>query len=92
MLCQEMLYQEGEDTDTEFEGFEADDSHLLLRQAGDTERTLDDVRNWLKDNETGPLYQVLNDAEIAASRVEDERVKSSDDEQMENQQQKESAI
>lgn len=54
------------DQDLDFEGFEAADFHRILVRGGETEVTMDDVQEWLDENESDPGYQILSAEEIAA--------------------------
>ena len=55
------------DPELDFKGFEAQDFHRIFQASGEREVSLDDVENWLEDNNAGPGYQVLTIGEIAVT-------------------------
>ena len=67
------------DPDYDFEGFEATDFYHVLQHAGKKDITLDDVQDWLEENEVDPGYQVLSDEEIVAEVVSTKESSSSDE-------------
>ncbi|KAK3886656.1 hypothetical protein Pcinc_009210 [Petrolisthes cinctipes] len=54
-----------EDPELNFLGFEPQDYHQSLLSAGERGVSLEDVENWLEDNDADPGYQVLSTEEIA---------------------------
>lgn len=58
-----------EDTELDFLGFEPQDFHQTLQRAGDDNVTVEDVEDWLEENDADPGYQILSAEEIADSVV-----------------------
>ena len=65
-----------------FDGFESQDFRRLLHQAGEKNVTLDDVRDWMDENETDPGYEAFTTEQIAAQVVDGGKKDSSDDEEI----------
>lgn len=53
------------DLELDFEGFEPQDFHRLLRANDKCDVTLEDIENWLEEKDADPGYQVLFIGEIA---------------------------
>ena len=65
------------DPELDFKGFEAQDFHRIFQASGERDVSLDDVENWLEDNNAGPGYQVLTIGEIADTVAEEGTAESS---------------
>ncbi|XP_076048822.1 uncharacterized protein LOC143029777 isoform X2 [Oratosquilla oratoria] len=66
--------------DYDFEGLEATDFHYMLQCAGETEVTLENVQDWLDENDNEPGHQILSAEEIVAEVVGKEESSWSDKE------------
>lgn len=77
--CWKKLLQD-KDIEANFEGFEAEDIHRLLQRGGETGPSVDDVRDWLEEQEDDPGYQVMTEDDIVASVTNPEEENSSEDE------------
>lgn len=60
---------------------DATDFHRVLLLAGEEEVTVDDVAEWLDNNESDPGYQIVSDEEIAAQVAAGDQESSEDDEE-----------
>ena len=68
------------DSDLDFAGLERKDFHQTLLRAGEREVSVEDVENWLEENDSDHVYQVLSTEEIAESVLAgDQPGKSSSD-------------
>ncbi|KAG7163017.1 Tigger transposable element-derived protein 7-like 29, partial [Homarus americanus] len=56
-----------EEVEFDFEGFENDDFRARLRRAGEHQVCSNDISEWLEADDGDPGYQILSEAEIAAS-------------------------
>ena len=56
-----------EDHEPDFSGFEPNDIHQTLLRPGEKEVSVEDVENWLEENDSELGYQVLSTDEIAES-------------------------
>ncbi|XP_045104416.1 tigger transposable element-derived protein 7-like [Portunus trituberculatus] len=56
-----------EDYCADFEGFEATDFHQLLKKSGEEEVTVDDVDEWLEENDQTQGNEILNTEQIVAA-------------------------
>ena len=56
-----------EDLDLDFDGLEPNDFHQALLRAGEIEVSVEDVEDWLVENDSDPGYQLLSTEEIAES-------------------------
>ena len=56
-----------DDPDLYFAGLERNDLQHTLLRAGEREVSVEDVENWLDENDSDPGYQVLSTVEIAES-------------------------
>ncbi|XP_045127992.1 tigger transposable element-derived protein 7-like [Portunus trituberculatus] len=65
--------------DYDFEGFEAGDFQRVLQRADEKDVTLEDVQEWLDENDADPGYQILSDEEIAVEVTGTHESSSSDD-------------
>ena len=55
------------DPDIDFAGFERNGFHQLILRAVEREVSVEDVENWLEENDSDPGYRVLSTEEIAES-------------------------
>ena len=60
----------------DFEGFEAADFHTILRRAGEVEVSIDDVHEWIEENQLTQGHEILTDEQIAAAVTGEERSSS----------------
>ena len=56
-----------EDPDLCFAGLEPNDFHQTLLRAGEREISFEDAENWLEENDSDPVFQVLSVEEIDES-------------------------
>ena len=70
-----------QDLELDFEGFLLEDCHQIFLRTGETDVTVEDVENWLDDNDANPGYQVLSLGEIADSVVNESNSSSSESEE-----------
>ena len=56
-----------EDFNFDFEGFQASDFHTLLRRAGETEVSVNDLHEWIDDSEAIEGHEVLSDEQIVVA-------------------------
>ena len=70
-----------EDTEVNFEGCQAEDFLSLLRRGGEVSTSIDDITDWLDELDLDPGYEVLSEADIAASVVVSEEEENSDEEE-----------
>ena len=66
------------DIEAEFEQFEAEDIHRLLQRGGETDPSVDDVRDWLEEQEDNPGFQVMTEDDIMAFVTKPEEENSSE--------------
>jgi hypothetical protein len=59
------------DGDTDFEGLEQENFQTVLRAAGETETTQENIQDWLELDEGNPGFQLLTEEEIAADVIKD---------------------
>ena len=70
-----------EEVEADFVGFEAEDLQRQLQTAGEVGPSVDDVRDWLDEQESDPGFQVLGESEIAEAIINPEEHHSSSDEE-----------
>ncbi|KAG0712742.1 Tigger transposable element-derived protein 7 [Chionoecetes opilio] len=56
-----------EDLELDFHGFEASDFHSILYKAGENVVTLDDVHEWIEENEAAEGHEILSEEQIVAA-------------------------
>ena len=71
----------GENTETNFEGLEAVD-FLHMQQCGEVATSIADVTDWLSELLLDPGHELLSDADIVSSVLEEEEKESTDNEEM----------
>ena len=73
-----LLYA-AEDVEYEFEGFEPNDFHRVLRRAGE-KVFLDDARKWLEETEGDSDHHVMTEKEITEDILKGDTIKKEEDE------------
>ena len=73
---------EGENIETNFEGLEVVDFLHMLECGGEVATCIADVTVWLRELHLDPGYELLTEADIGSSVLEEEEKVSIDDEEM----------